>query len=190
MKIKTVYLAGGINGLSDSDANDWRTEAKRLLPREIAVLDPMSRDYRGKEDENVWEIIDGDLADIKQCEAMIAYCPRPSWGTAMEIHWTATLGKAIVIRSGGDEYGGGAYQKTLGYRRIVAVVPDGTPVSPWLRHHVTRVVPTIKDAIATVLEWNGAPALAVNSDASGGPDLSQDPSRWEDHHAAPVIGGA
>lgn len=140
MKIKTVYLAGGINGLSDSDATDWRTEAKRLLPREIGVLDPMSRDYRGKEDDNVDAIIKGDQADIKLCDAMIAYCPRPSWGTAMEIHWTKVVCK--------NERG---YQSCL----IVAIVPAGVPVSPWLRYHTDAVVETLEAAVEQVVAWSG-----------------------------------
>lgn len=139
MRIRTVYLAGGINGLSDSDATDWRTEAKRLLPREIGVLDPMSRDYRGKEDENVEDIVKGDLADIAQCEAVIAYCPRPSWGTAMEIHHVATTGK---------------YVNRDQFRNLVAIVPEGTPVSPWLRHHATAVVTTLGAAVAQIEAWN------------------------------------
>lgn len=132
-----VYLAGGINGLSDSDANDWRAEAKHLIPREIGVLDPMSRDYRGIEDDNnVQEIVEGDLADIEQCDAVIAYCPRPSWGTAMEIHHVATR-----ARSKGDRV-----------RRVYAVVPEGQAVSPWLRHYTDAVVPTIADAVALLRE--------------------------------------
>lgn len=153
MKIKTVYLAGGINGLSDADAKDWRAEAKVLLPREIGVLDPMSRDYRGKEDGNVKEIVEDDLTDIKRCEAIIAYCPRPSWGTAMELHWAHTF-KTISAHVGGDgEYGGG-HQVTLGYRKTVAVVPEGVPVSPWLRHHVDAVVTTLKEAAETIVGWS------------------------------------
>lgn len=144
MKIRSVYLAGGINGLSDSDANDWRAEAKRLLPREIGVLDPMSRDYRGKEAENVKAIVDGDLADINSCDAIVAYCPRASWGTAMEIHYASTTGKYVAA-------GVGDKRVTLGMRLIVAIVPEGTPVSPWLRHHADVVVGTLQEAVDAVV---------------------------------------
>lgn len=150
MKIKTVYLAGGINGLNDSDANDWRTRVKDLLPREVGVIDPMSRDYRGKEDENVKEIVEGDLADIKQCEAVIAYCPRPSWGTAMEIHWTANQGRWVTVTHGGNDYEP-SKTSTLGLRKIIAVVPEGIPVSPWLRHHTDAVVHTLEEAVDALL---------------------------------------
>lgn len=133
MKVRTVYLAGGISGLGDNECNGWRAEAKALLPREIDVLDPMSRDYRGKEGENVKAIVEGDLADIQSCQVIIAYCPRPSWGTAMEIHYAATAD---------------------GYRRTVAVVPAGVAVSPWLRYHTDAVVPTLEAAVEQVKEWS------------------------------------
>lgn len=132
--IRTVYLAGGINGLSDADATDWREEMKRLLPRAIGVLDPMSRDYRGREAENVAEIVKGDLEDIASCQAMIAYCPRPSWGTAMEIYHAARVAP----------------------RRVIAIVPEGLPISPWLRHHTEVVVATLEEAVDALLrEPNG-----------------------------------
>lgn len=132
-----VYLAGGINGLTDSDANDWRTEAKALIPRSIGVLDPMARDYRGSEDANVEAIVHGDLADIAKCQAIIAYCPRPSWGTAMEIHHSAT-----------DRYPAGGRK-----RNTVAIVPAGVPVSPWLQYHTDAVVETLAEAVVLVTEW-------------------------------------
>lgn len=154
MRVRTVYLAGGINGLSDADANDWRTTVKDMLPREIGVLDPMSRDYRGREDENAQVIVDGDLADIKQCEAIIAYCPRPSWGTAMEIHWSSQH-RRITCEVGGSDYEPST-TVTLGYRRTVAVVPEGTSVSPWLRHHTDAVVATLEEAVAVVVGWSEA----------------------------------
>lgn len=145
MRIKTVYLAGGISGLSDEEATGWREEAKRLLPRSIGVLDPMARDYRGREDENVAEIISGDLGDIGASEAVLAYCPRPSWGTPMEIHHVATAGRYVQAAGSGSV--------TVGIRRTVAVVPDG-PVSPWLRHHTDAVVSDLKAAVEQIVAWS------------------------------------
>ena len=46
--MKTIYLCGGINKLSDSEATDWRQAAKDVLGRKYLFLDPMSRDYRGR----------------------------------------------------------------------------------------------------------------------------------------------
>lgn len=135
--MSTVYLAGGINGLSDGDAADWRTEAKALIPREIGVLDPMARDYRGQEDASVEAIVAGDLADISNCDAIIAYCPRPSWGTAMEIH-----------HSGTDFWPAGRRK-----RKTVAIVPAGQSISPWLRYYTDAIVETLPEAVALVVEW-------------------------------------
>lgn len=123
----TVYLAGGINGLTDAQATNWRPQAAVLLDGD--VLDPMARDYRGQEDSNVDAIVEGDLADIAQCHAILAWCPRPSWGTAMEIHHAWTQGQPVV-----------------------AVVPAGQPVSPWLRYHTAAIVHTLADAVAALRE--------------------------------------
>lgn len=73
-----VYLCGGINGLSDADCRDWREVAKHRLRAE--TLDPMRRDYRGREDESVDEIVAGDLEDIRASDFVLVNATRPSWG--------------------------------------------------------------------------------------------------------------
>ena len=109
---KKVYLAGPIFGCSDVEAKDWRATAKEQLGN---VLDPMVRDYRGVEDTNVKDIVEMDKQDIDQCSHMIAFVPKPSIGTSMEILY--------------------AWQKGI---TVVAVVPT-KPVSPWLKYHATVV---------------------------------------------------
>lgn len=117
-----VYLAGPINGRSDAECNDWREQAKTLLaPHE--TLDPMDRDYRGKEDMNVGEIVEGDKYDINRCDALLAYCDVPSVGTSMEVLY--------------------AYERLL---RVVVVVPPCGRVSPWLRYHSEAVVESLERA--------------------------------------------
>lgn len=115
-----TYLCGGINGLSDSDCRDWREVAKSLLM--TGTLDPMRRDYRGKEDESVNEIVAGDLADIQASDFVLVNGTRPSWGTAMEIVY-AVIHKKPVVTFVGD-----------------------SRVSPWLRYHSTRIFKTVEDA--------------------------------------------
>lgn len=118
-----VYLAGGINGLSDSDAMDWREYAKeRLL---CDTLDPMRRDYRGKEDESVDEIVHGDIEDINNSDIVLASCVRPSWGTAMEIHYASS------------------------FKPVYAVVPEGN-ISPWLRYYTDAVFRSFDEAIEVI----------------------------------------
>lgn len=125
----TVYLAGGINGLSDADAKDWREYAKGELEG-FDTLDPMRRDYRGREDESVEEIVQGDLKDIRECDVVLASCVRPSWGTAMEIHYAA-------------------YEAA---KPVYAVVPEGQAISPWLRYFTRGIYNTFEQAITAITE--------------------------------------
>jgi hypothetical protein len=121
-RVSQVYLAGPINGTTDDEANAWRAEAKKFF----TCIDPMARDYRGREDESVADIVEGDKSDIESCEVLLANCWRPSWGTSQEI-----------------------YHAWLAYMPVVSVVPEG-PVSPWIRYHSTVVVRDLAGAIREV----------------------------------------
>lgn len=112
---KTVYLAGAINGCTDAEASDWRKLARTMI--EVfggSVVDPMSRDYRGRElDLGVTrEIVEGDKADIDRCTDLLVYVERPSWGTAMEILY--------------------AWERGI---RVTIVDRSQTPLSPWVMYH-------------------------------------------------------
>lgn len=122
----TVYLAGPILGCSDAEAIDWREEAKRELVG-LDFLDPMVRDYRGREAEAFAEIVEGDKDDIDTSDVMLAMCPRPSVGTSMEVLY--------------------AWQRAM---PVVVVAPPGAPVSPWLRYHASEVVETLAEACRAV----------------------------------------
>ncbi len=127
--MKTVYLCGGINGLSDDAAKGWRGFATDSLADKFTILDPMARDYRGKEDANVAAIVKGDLADIVASDVLLVSAEKPSWGTAMEVFFAASI-----------------------KRPVVAVVPGS--VSPWLRHHAT-IFQSMPDAISYIRETWG-----------------------------------
>jgi hypothetical protein len=120
----TTYLCGGINGLSDADCRDWRESAKSLL--ETDTLDPMRRDYRGREDESVKEIVHGDYADIDASDFVLANAVRPSWGTAIEIHYAYTRGIPVIAWTGDAR------------------------VSPWLRYHCASLHPALGAAIEDI----------------------------------------
>lgn len=90
-----VYLCGGINGLGDAACKDWRQVAHAALAGN-RILDPMARDYRGREDECVDEIVEGDKSDIVASNIILVNASRPSWGTAMEIMFAWFLHKRIV----------------------------------------------------------------------------------------------
>lgn len=119
-----TYLCGGINGLSDEDCKNWREDAKAKLVTEH--LDPMRRDYRGKEDESFHEIVLGDLDDIVKSDFVLVNATRPSWGTAMEIVYAHRAGCTIVAFTGESK------------------------VSPWLRYHVNILVKTPHEAIEII----------------------------------------
>lgn len=120
-----VYLAGPINGCTDEEAHGWRDGFMASLP-DLKFLDPMVRDYRGREDESVNEIVESDIEDINECDVFLAYCWQISWGTGMEVFYAYRTGK-----------------------RVILVVPEGERISPWLRYHSHDIVPTL--AVAAVL---------------------------------------
>jgi nucleoside 2-deoxyribosyltransferase len=113
--MKTVYLAGPINGCTDAEALDWRDDMTRRL-NGFNVISPMTRDYRGKESESVEEIVEGDKADIDGSDIVIAFCPKPSVGTSMEVFYAFEIGKIVIVYA-----------------------PPGAPISPWLKYHSHQI---------------------------------------------------
>jgi nucleoside 2-deoxyribosyltransferase len=127
-----VYLCGPINGCTDSEAMDWRERMKSdaLLQSWRAVfVDPMSRDYRGKEAESYREIVDLDKRDVRSVDVVLVNYSKPSVGTAMEVFYAWTLGIPVVLWCS----------------------PDAV-LSPWLRYHSTSIVHSAEDAVSKVLE--------------------------------------
>lgn len=122
-----LYLCGGINGLDDDEAKGWRVEAKRTLSDLWIIHDPMDRDFRGQEAANVDDIVNGDLADILPCHALLVNARRPSWGTAMEV--------VYAFRSGSPQ------------KRIISFGVDPSKASPWLTYHSHFVLATLDEGI-------------------------------------------
>jgi len=119
-----VYLCGPINGCTDEEAKDWREAAKKRLPRHI---DPMKRDYRGREAECYREIVDLDKIDVERSEVILVNYDKPSVGTSMEIlhAWNHRIPVVVVCR------------------------PEAV-ISPWLRYHSTKIVHSFEDAFAWI----------------------------------------
>lgn len=63
-----VYLCGPINGCTDAEAKDWREIAKGAFP---GAIDPMVRDYRGKEAVAYREIVDLDKRDVREADVIL-----------------------------------------------------------------------------------------------------------------------
>ena len=117
-----IYLCGGINALSDKECKDWRERVKEELKEKFDFLDPMRRDYRGKEDKLYRQIVKNDLEDIRKADYILALANQPSWGTAMEIYE--------------------AFQ-----HKLVVTICNQENISPWLRFHSSIIVKTIDEVV-------------------------------------------
>ena len=118
------YLCGPINGCTDDEAHNWRNGVLAHCPR---AINPMVRDYRGKEAEDYREIVDLDKRDVRRCDVVLVNYVKPSVGTSMEVFYAWTLGKPV----------------------IVWCLPDAS-ISPWLRYHSTNFVHNIDDALEAI----------------------------------------
>lgn len=131
MTMKVAYLCGPINGCTDEEANGWRAVVKELWPG--PTLDPMRRDYRGREAVATREIVELDKVDVAASDVLIVSYDKPSVGTSMEVIWAWERGKPIVI-----------------------VARPETVLSPWLVYHSHAVTHSYKDAVVTALRLVGA----------------------------------
>jgi hypothetical protein len=126
--MKKVYLAGPINGCTDDECKTWREFVKTKLP---FTLDPMDRDYRGREDDCSKEIVEGDKADILAADTVLVWYPKPSTGTDMEIFFSWENDKNVVV-----------------------VVPPGSKISPWLKYHSDYITErSMQDAIDYITRY-------------------------------------
>lgn len=125
--MKMIYLCGPINGCTDEECKDWREFVKTKWWG--ATLDPMRRDYRGKEDESVNEIVEFDKIDIMRCDALLVNYDKPSVGTSMEILYAFERGKYIAV-----------------------VAAEGTRISPWMRYHSHAIVHSYVEALTLINE--------------------------------------
>lgn len=119
-----IYLAGPINGRTDAECMDWRERVKLVLPD---TLDPMARDYRGREAGSFREIVEGDKRDIEASDAVLVYFDGPSVGTSMEVFYAHSLGKPVIVAN-----------------------VSGSQPSPWLVYHASFVTESLDEAIAVV----------------------------------------
>lgn len=127
MENKTkVYLCGPINGCTDAEAKNWREAVKEYFP---ASIDPMKRDYRGKELTNYREIVDLDKRDIRNSDIILVNYDKPSVGTSMEVFYAWTLGIPVVVWAA-----------------------PNTRLSPWLIYHSTTIVNSLDEVVNKIQE--------------------------------------
>jgi len=94
--VPRVYLAG------PPFAEEYRHRADQLV-RALGwePVDPMRRDFRGRTEGNEDEIVQGDLADIDSCDAVLAAFTAPDEGTSMEAWYAHSKGKRVIAYTGG-----------------------------------------------------------------------------------------
>jgi nucleoside 2-deoxyribosyltransferase len=92
-----VYLAG------PPLADEYRRHATALAESVgWEPLDPMRRDFRGATVGHEAEIVEGDLADIDSCDAVLAAFTAPDEGTSMEAWYAHARGIPVVVYTGGS----------------------------------------------------------------------------------------
>ena len=120
----TIYLCGPIKDCTDAECRNWRDYVTSIWPGK--TLDPMRRDYRGREMECMNEIVELDKEDIQRSHALIVNFDKPSVGTSMEV-----------------------FLSWLWSIPVVVVCKEGMTLSPWLVYHSTVVVHSHEAAV----EW-------------------------------------
>lgn len=118
----TLYLAGPINGCTDSECMNWREAVKSSWGGDC--IDPMSRDYRGVEDAAYREIVDADKYDIRRADIVLVNYDKPSVGTSMEVMYAWSIGRLVYV----------------------VARPDAA-ISPWLRYHSARIFYSFGEAL-------------------------------------------
>jgi nucleoside 2-deoxyribosyltransferase len=120
---KSIYLCGPINGCTDEECRDWREFIKTQWAGRC--IDPMVRDYRGRENEAYREIVELDKIDVADADIILVNYDKPSVGTSMEVLFAWQIGK-----------------------RVIVVCREGSVISPWLRYHAHHICHTWADALS------------------------------------------
>ena len=119
--MQRVYLAG------PPFAEEYRRRASALASAAgWEPVDPMRRDFRGGTVGHEAEIVEGDLADIDACDAVLADFTSPDPGTSMEAWYAHRAGTRVVVYTG------------------------GSPVHPWTAYVASSVHANLEDAVAAL----------------------------------------
>ena len=95
--MQRVYLAG------PPFAEEYRRRAEHLMrARGLEPVDPMRRDFRGRTQGHEAEIVEGDLEEIRSCDAVLAAFTAPDEGTSMEAWYAHSKGISVVTYTGGE----------------------------------------------------------------------------------------
>ena len=131
LAIKKIYLSGPIMDEQGDDAKTWRERATVALSEKFRILDPMRRNFKDREVDSANEIVEFDLQDVREADILLVNYNKVSIGTSMEVFYAAhDLGKFIVAFS------------PFPYKDC----------SPWMVRYCTKILPSLDDAIAYILD--------------------------------------
>jgi nucleoside 2-deoxyribosyltransferase len=94
----------------------------------LEPVDPMRRDFRGNTAGHENEIVEGDLEDIRACNALLAAFTTADEGTAMEAWYAHSLGMPVIAYTG------------------------GTPIHPWAAYVSREVHADLDEAIRALAQ--------------------------------------
>jgi nucleoside 2-deoxyribosyltransferase len=125
---KKAFISGPIQGMENEQS--YREDIGKICVRlGYEKIDPWHREkviYTG--DEPYWwtkvpavDFVERDLRDIDECDVLIAYLPKLSAGTCMELFYAKRKGKLVITISGMDA------------------------LSPWIVVHSDRVLRSIEE---------------------------------------------
>jgi nucleoside 2-deoxyribosyltransferase len=130
MNKKYIYLAGPITGCNKTEANDWRHGVQINLPPGLVGISPLRCEprvetkYKLFYDSDIFgspaAIASKNYFDVCNCDLVLAYLPKFSLGTIIEIGWAKGLRKPVVVVSEEE----GIYNHPLITQSAGWVVPD------------------------------------------------------------------
>ena len=128
---KKIYLCGPIMDEVEGHARAWRQIAQKKLKSQFVLLDPMRRNFKDREVDSANEIVEFDLQDVRDADIMLVNYNKPSIGTAMEVFYAShDLNKFVV-----------------GFSPF-----SFKDCNPWMVRFCTKILPSLEDAIAYILE--------------------------------------
>lgn len=115
----------------DGQAREWRTVAAKKLSREFTILDPMRRNFKDREVDSANEIVEFDLQDVREADIILVNYNKASIGTSMEVFYASHELQKFVIAFSPFSF---------------------KDSSPWMVRFCTKILPSLEEANAYILE--------------------------------------
>jgi hypothetical protein len=121
--MKTIYLSGPIKGCTDEECRGWRDQVKCELAGMYEFIDPMSRDFRGKEETvTSYLVVAPDLNEISRSDIVICNFGKLSIGTAQEQVYADLFRKKVIVFGQYRNHPWVRYHRKLSFDTISGVI--------------------------------------------------------------------